>query len=236
MGRAIILILSSLILTLTLINKTEGLTKNDPPDQWDSFIAQYRLLVSDGKDELAERMWKNTYPEMEKYAQALSPEEYDLWSMITQDIEEMDQGLRLNVEPIFLFLEATSSNNAGEILEKRLQHLVRLVEQEQSSSRDIIKQWDMVRPVINSYTNKEEIILVDESLNEWTMAGSDTTKTAVVNSLNKLMKPSEDGKSAAMLWMIVIIGGSIIFTLSYVGVRMYQGRSKNRHNLKSGNS
>lgn len=235
MGRAIILILSSLILTLTIINKTEAWT-SDPSNQWDPFIAQYRLLVTDGKGELAERMWKNTYPEMEKYARSLTPDKYALWSTLTEDLKDKNQGLRFNVEPIFFFLEVTSSDNSGEIIEKWLDPLVRQVEEEQSTYNDIISYWDLVRPVINSYTIKEDIILVDKALKDWSIAESDTTKAAVVTSLDNLTKPLKSEESEAILWMAAITGGSITLTLSYVGARMYRGRSKNRHKLKSGPS
>lgn len=235
MGRAIILILSSLILTVTLINKTEGWTA-EAPNRWESFIAQYRHLVSDGKDELAARMWKNTYPEMEKYVQTLTPDEYNLWSSLTEGLKNKKQDWRFNVEPIFFFLEVTSSDKSDEILEKKLHQLVRQVEKEHFTSREVIKQWKLVRPVINSYTIKEDVILVDEALYDWSNENSQTSRIAVINSLNNLMEPLKSEESEAMIWMALIIGGSITLTLSYVGARMYRGRSKNRHKLKSGYS
>ncbi|SFK00088.1 Sporulation protein YpjB (SpoYpjB) [Halobacillus dabanensis] len=235
MGRAIILILSSLILTLTLINNTEGWAAK-APDPWESFIAQYRHLVSDGKDELAERMWKNTYPKMEKYAQTLTPDEYNLWSSLTEDLNDKKHDMRFNVETIFFFLQVTSSDNSNAIIVERVHQLVRQVEQEPSTSSEIINQWKLVKPVINSYTIKEDIILVDEALSDWSIANSQNSRTAVINSLNNLVEPLKSDESEAVFWMALIVGGSITLTLSYVGARMYQGRSKNRHKLKSGSS
>ncbi|SEH81088.1 Sporulation protein YpjB (SpoYpjB) [Halobacillus karajensis] len=232
MGRAFLLFICSLIFTLIPIGQFEARSETTP-DQWESFIAQYRLLVADGKQDLAERLWNKKYLSMEQYAQTLTSTEQKTWDALLDDFSNSSHGDELTPEKIVTFLEVTSSDEPSHILSDKLGKIAEHSKTE--TLNDISKEWKVLRPVLFTYIEPDSIEAVDSILTDLNEHDTTMGRESLNQELNHILIDKR-AEMDAFIWTALLIGGAILFTLIYVSVRKYRARSRNRHKIRGGHS
>lgn len=235
MGRACVILLCSVFLTLTPVVIRYGWAEA-PPDQWEHFIAQYRLLQADGKYALAERLWNNNYEEMEQYARTLPPEYQETWRKLIEGVSSTEGHEGSRRESLFIILETASSRDPQQLINHKVQELAIRVTDKTVSHSTLQKEWLSARPLVGFNLNEAELLNIDQSFVKLSERDSLAAREVLSQRMESLLTTTDEVELVALFSTAMMIGGSIVMTLVYVATRKYKGSSKNRHKMKSGHS
>ncbi|KHE67330.1 hypothetical protein, partial [Halobacillus sp. BBL2006] len=123
MGRAILMILCSVLFALTPINH-HGKMEIHASQEWDAFTVQFKYLVSDDKYELAERMLNNRLPQMEQYVETLTREQRQMWQTLVMPLTTgSTEDFKRDSERFITFMEAVTDDDPAVFTEQALSEL-----------------------------------------------------------------------------------------------------------------
>ncbi|GEN53931.1 hypothetical protein [Halobacillus faecis] len=233
MGRAMLLIICSLIFTLVPSGLVHSWSEGSP--DWESFASQYRRLAADGKFDLAERLWNSKYAEMEQYVQTLPDEHKDAWASLEVHASTDKLTETRWEEGLITFLIVTSSDDPYTAIEEKLESFSDL-SVSSFSLEDIEEEWNMIRPVVMNYSDRSKVNEADQALQELSIMDTITSREYFIGKISELVKGNSQQDWNAFLSTAIFIGGAIIMTLLYVGAINYRESSKNRHTMRSGHS
>ncbi|UOQ42725.1 sporulation protein YpjB [Halobacillus salinarum] len=223
MGRAMLLSFITVIFTLMpLITYGQMNTKSN---DWDSFVSQYRLLVNDGKVELADRMLNNRLPDMEKYTETLPVKQREVWQKLVTPLLNHNEGTPLTLkeaEPFLKYMDTLSFEDPAQKVNEIFKDWENQLKQQTITSTELVSDWEALKPTASVFYSTAGLKQFSSSLEEWKLQNSDSTREQLVFSLNELIRehPAVLDKEAFLITAIFVIG-AILLTLAYVGIRKF---------------
>ncbi|MGI8315345.1 sporulation protein YpjB [Halobacillus mangrovi] len=236
MGRAILMILCSVLFALTPINH-HGKMEVRASQEWDTFILQFQYLISDEKYELAERMLHNRLPQMEQYVETLSDEERSMWDILVEPLATNNSDdFNKDAARLVMFMNAVTDENPTLFTKQALIEISRDLQNVFIPVDDIAQQWDVLAPTVQVFYPGAEIEGITVSISSLNSNDTVEARDTAFLQLDDLIKNSKTPTLDALLWTILTIGGTIILTLSYVSIRKFKGHKAMVHSRKSENS
>ncbi|MGP4075309.1 sporulation protein YpjB [Halobacillus sp. K22] len=222
MGRAILVLLCSVIFTLTPMNKHLYLSGHS--EDWTSFFLQYKLLIQDGKYELAGKALNNRRVELENYMETLSPQKEEIGKELLQSVGFGQQrNNSVEVDQLLTFIETVSANNHVESINTIVfNYKNSLVDIHYLTEEELQSEWEKVVPSLLTYYSYDQLIPIDEQLSQLAEGDSEQIRETIAVELNQLPEAVPALSMDALLWTVSIIGGTILITLAYVAFRKYQ--------------
>jgi|GEM_PF-6825567 len=222
MGRAILVLLCSVIFTLTPMNKHLYLSGHS--EDWTSFFLQYKLLIQDGKYELAGKALNNRRAELENYMETLSPQKEEIGKELLQSVViDLQRTSSVEVDQLLTFMETVSANNHVENINTLVfNYKNSLGDNPYLTGEELQKEWEKVVPSLLTYYSYDQLIPIDEQLSQFTEGDSEQIRETIAVELNQLPEAVPTLSMEALIWTALIIGGTILITLAYVAFRKYQ--------------
>ncbi|GGF09526.1 hypothetical protein GCM10010954_04950 [Halobacillus andaensis] len=221
MGRAILIVFLSLTGIIFVCNQWITADTND--ENLEPFVEQYRYLVFDGKYDLAEKMLDNRYQELETYYEEKSILHKQTFAQLAgntnQNPEEMIHLLN--------FLDLSVSANDEVVVTEKLKEIQVLAENSDVNRTEVLEKWTSLSPFIELYFPQEEVNYVNDALQSYHTSSSLETQQSLLYYLdNMIPEDTKENSYDAFIWTAMIIGGSIIGTLFYVGYRKYRAEKE----------
>ncbi|MFQ3542995.1 sporulation protein YpjB [Halobacillus rhizosphaerae] len=223
MGRAVLLTMVTVVfLLMPLITYGQMASKQA---EWDSFTTQYRYLINDGKFELAERMLNNRLPEMEQYIETLPNLQQKEWKILVQPLLNQSGNTIVkpaDAEPFLFYMETISMDNPEAALNSQLNDWSERISKHEMNSEQLLSVWNVYEPAIQVFYSRQGVSQLSRHIDEWQKQEAGE-KEQVIESLQKLTAEHPLALSNdAFIMTAMIIGCSILLTLSYVGLRKFK--------------
>lgn len=236
MGRAILMILCSVLFALTPINH-HGKMEIRASQEWDIFILQFQYLISDEKYELAERMLHNRLPQMKQYVETLSPEERSMWHILVEPLATNSSAdFKKDAGRLVTFMNAITDENPALFTEQALSEIRQDLQNVFMPVDNIVQQWDILAPTVQVFYPEAEIERITVSISRLNANDTVAARDTAFLQINDLIKNSKNPTLDALLWTALTIGGTIILTLSYVSIRKFKGHKAMVRSRRSENS
>ncbi len=224
MGRAVLLSMITVVfLLMPLITYGQMDSKQA---EWDSFTTQYRYLINDGKFELAERMLNNRLPEMEQYIETLPTQQQKEWKILVQPLLNQSGNTIVkpaDAEPFLFYLETISMDNPEAALNSQLNDWSERISKHEMNSEQLLAVWNVYEPAIQVFYSSQGVSQLSRDVNEWQKQEAGEKQQQVIESLQMLTAEHPPALSKdAFLMTAMVIGCSILLTLSYVGLRKFK--------------
>ncbi|MCA1009451.1 sporulation protein YpjB [Halobacillus halophilus] len=236
MGRAILILLCSVIFTLTPMNKHLYLSGNS--EDWTPFFMQYKLLLQDGKYELASKVLNNRRTELENYLESLSPEKEEIGKELLQSVVTGKQGAQLaDAERLVIFIETVNSTNYLENINNLVfDYKKNLSADSYLTNEELQNEWEKVVPSLLTYYSYDQLIPIGEQLSKLSEGDSYQIRETMAVEMDQLPEALPALSGDALLWTVVLIGGTILLTLAYVAAKKYQAIATVKGSIKRENS
>ncbi|RWZ60282.1 hypothetical protein EQV77_03030 [Halobacillus fulvus] len=231
MGRALVIIGISLVLALLLSVQATGMQSEQK--EWKAFSDQYKYLIQDQKQSLADQLLHNRLNEMGKYIET-QPELVRLaWSDMKAELEA-EPNSPLHKERFFVFIDSLVNDDPVTFTKSQLKEFQMKVVDVTVSEGVLQEDWQRISPVVQAHFGQEETfrklnLLVDSLSVDHTIEMREDVSEQI--DLLYTKKNMEE----ALFWTAVLIGGTIIVTLIYVSCRKYAA-SRKKANSRSENS
>ncbi|KHE67141.1 sporulation protein YpjB, partial [Halobacillus sp. BBL2006] len=100
----------------------------------------------------------------------------------------------------------------------------------------ISQKWESLEPTIQVFYPDVEIEGVTDSISTLNLTDNIETRKAALFQIDDLLEHTTSFTLDALLWTAIMIGGTIILTLSYVSIRKFKGGQATLPSRKSENS
>ncbi|ASF39673.1 hypothetical protein CEH05_11225 [Halobacillus halophilus] len=236
MGRAILVLLCSVIFTLTPMNKHLYLSGHS--EDWSAFFLQYKLLIQDGKYELAGKALNNRRAELENYMESLSPQKEEIGKELLQSLMvDLPKTNSVEIGQLLIFIETVSANNHVENINTLVfNYKNSLGDNPYLTGGELQSEWEKVVPSLLTYYSYDQLIPIAEQLSQFAEGDSDQIRETLAVELNQLPEAVPALSMEALLWTVLLIGGTILITLAYVAFRKYQAVATVEGSIKRENS
>ncbi|SFF61683.1 Sporulation protein YpjB (SpoYpjB) [Halobacillus alkaliphilus] len=236
MGRAILILLCSVIFTLTPMNKHLYLSGHS--EDWTVFFLQYKLLIQDGKYELASKALNNRRTELENYLESLSPQKEEIGKELLQSVVTSEQGANsADADRLFIFIETVNPTNYLENINNLVFNYKKNLDADSYlTDEELQNEWEKVVPSLLTYYSYEQLIPIGEQLSQLSDGDSYQIRETMAVELDQLPEALPALSGEALLWTVLLIGGTILITLAYVAARKYQAIAIVKGPIKRENS
>ncbi|MFG6148707.1 sporulation protein YpjB [Halobacillus sp. B23F22_1] len=221
MGRAILIVFLSLAGIIFVCNQWITADTND--ENLEPFVEQYRYLVFDGKYDLAEKMLDNRYQELENYYEEKSLAHKQTFAQLAGNTNQNPE----QIVHLLNFLDLSISPDEEKLVKEKLKEIQILAENSDINRTDVLEKWTSLSSFIELYFPQEKVHYVNEALQSYHASSSLETQQSLLYYLDYMIPEDEkDNTHDAFIWTAIIIGGSIIGTLFYVGYRKYKAEKE----------
>ncbi|MCA0970363.1 hypothetical protein LCM20_07160 [Halobacillus litoralis] len=224
MGRALLVcLISSLIFTLV----TPNAFGERQYSGWDEFAKQFQLLVRDDKHSLAERLLNNRLPEMETYIKDQAEEVRTVWDKVSPSIVD-EEITAQDAEALKKFISFLVASDSKEWVNHQIEDIQLRSMDSKTSAETLVNEWDELSPYVAAFVEEEELLPLKVAFSQLGQHDTMQTRDHVVQSL-PILEQDWQFKDSALLFTVIIIGGTIVFTLFYVALRRFIANRKSGH-------
>ncbi|MRH42417.1 hypothetical protein GH741_06935 [Aquibacillus halophilus] len=209
--------------------------------QYERYIAEERfdkasLLLSEHKEEISELIVNEVPEDLQN----------DFFSLLDENLsaasdESIDKQTKQN-HALSLLLAIDSINNENSLIVKKWKSTLEdsistILEGENVTDeqiRQITTNWDIMKLSMASILTDEEYTQLDKTYSNLAKVPTESNKSeqleVTFSQMNETVISDVDNEEDGLTftWMILIVGGFITLTLSYVGWQKYKGEKKKR--------
>ncbi|CQR46680.1 Sporulation protein YpjB (SpoYpjB) [Paraliobacillus sp. PM-2] len=236
--RLIFIVIATTLIGLGFVAVTNAMESS-------SVSYSYERYVSEKRYDRAEQWLENHTSEIEALMQSANGEKQTvLKELIRHNLEiinrsDIAHNYKLNnARSLVIAIDAIEKPNhpllvkSKQALDKSLESVLASGDFSQQKINNILTHWEMLKPALQVALDKDEFQQLDllfSNLGKETLnIKEDTESVFKYSQLIDIHTTTAQGDPLSFYWIILMVGGIIIITLSYVAWKKYKGEKKRK--------